>query len=225
MAARKQKFTDPPPLAPSREVPAMLLDFDPVKLQADQITITAEAAEIVQDPTVVKTPQELAVVVDFLREKLNEKASIIEQRRKATGPLYAVIKTVEAWFRPWLEPYERIEPVLRKSIGDYEIAQVRARTQAMAEATRLVASPTPPTGSDFTAALVAANAAPVRVAGASAQVYWVAEVIAPDLLQREFLCPDLAKIQAHADRFDSHQTPSAIPGVRFNLGASTRVRK
>lgn len=210
---------------PTKTIPAIVLDFDPAKLQADQIAIEAEATDLAKAPPVIDSPETLALVVDWLREKLAERDAIIDTRKAATGPLYKVIRMIEGWFRLPLEPYERIEPIVRKAIGDYAITQVEARRDAMAAATRLVASPSLGNLAALPAVLQAVAAPDAKAEGASALTYWATAVIAGDLLDRQWLTPDLVKIQAHADRYEAHQTPFAIPGVRFFLAAKTRISK
>lgn len=204
--------------------------FNPSVLAPAVASAMTAEAEVKAQTWIITSAVEQQIVFEYLQEKLREKDLIVETRKSATGPLYKVIKLIESWFQPGLKPYDLIETVLRAALGAWEVKQIEEQNAARAEAARqLQAAQTPgapaPDWPVLTTALQAANAQPTKVKGLSAATGWVATVIAPDLLDRKWLAPDLEKIQAHADQYGSHEQPFAIPGVTFKLEASTRVRR
>lgn len=219
----------PTPAVPVQTV-TVALAFEPTALAANQAQAAADLAEI--ELVVKNSPDGLypiadtvthGAIVEYLREKLREFDAIETMRKAATAPLNLTKKTIDGWFAPAKEHLTALTGILRRSLEAYALRQIHVQNAARAEVTTALTAGAP--HAEVVTALAVANTAPTKAAGFSVQAHWVAEVIAEDLLDRQWLKPDLDRLQLHADGFGSHQTPFPVPGVRFVLGTSSRAAR
>ncbi len=168
-------------------------------------------------------PDDIAFVSELLTEVVQLEDAAKVMRGSATGPLYGVIRTVESWFRPYLEELLYAKGVCKKLIGDARIAQIEVVSGA-----RELAADAAKVGDAETvveALNVASEAAKPDGAAAKSTLHWAIARVAPDLLP-EFLetsagslvglwRPDTEAIQAYADQHDGGGPAPVVPGVVF----------
>lgn len=195
--------------------------FDPQALQASQDKAMALLAALKGQE--IHNDVELATVNQALRSLLKEKDATREAKEAVTKPWNQALNNFRALFKPSETAQGQLESVLKAMIGAYELRKNREHQALYAKATAAANAGDATAGSLVVAA---AEAAPQKLAGTSVRHVWKAQVIAPDLLPRAFLQPDLIAIQAHASAHKSDQTPpEPIPGVKFNLEAIVAVRR
>jgi hypothetical protein len=191
--------------------------------EARRPTFEALAGQTLDDP------DDIAFVDALLTEVVQLEDAAKAMRSSATGPLYGVIRTVESWFKPYLEELLYAKGVCKKLIGDARIAQAELASEA-----RTVAADAAKVGDAETvvAALNVANeAARPDEAAATTRITWRVKKIAADLLpdtidtpagKLELWCPDVAAIQAYADLCAGEVPP--IPGVTFERVAAVGAK-
>ncbi len=116
-------------------------------------------------------------------------------------------------------------------MGAYELAQRKAKEEAMRAAQALVAAPPqaspfpdggPPVSAALTAALSVANAPEVRAEGLGARFVWKVKKVVPEMMvlgtpDLPGLTPDVKGIEAYARGWKDKDHPPIIPGVVFEL--------
>ncbi len=178
------------------------------------------------------TPDDVAFVDGLLTSIVQREDAAKAMRSSATGPLYGVIRTVESWFKPYLEELLHAKAVCKKLIGDARIAQAELTSGA-----RELAADAAKVGDAETvveALNVASEAAKPDGAAASSKLHWGVKRIDPGLLldfmvtpseECRRLCnddgiimlwtPDAATIQAIADTYPGDGPAPVVPGVVF----------
>ncbi len=186
-----------------------------VKMTADRVaTLQADAEELatITAGAMATTPEEYALIDSVLTEAVRKRDAALAMRREATVPLYGVIKTVEGWFRPVDQALAKIITDLKRALGDYRLAQAERERAA-----RELAAHAADTGDADTmieALTTAAAEAEAPAGGARTRFVWTVKRIAADMLAPEWLCPDVAKIEAVAKAHKGDDAP-IIPGVTF----------
>ncbi len=194
--------------------------FDPNALQASHDKAAALLAAL--KGQVIHNDSELATVNQALRSLLQEKDAAKEVKETVTKPLNQALTGFRNMFKPTETVQGQLETVLKTMIGAYEL-QKNQQYQALYAKATAAANAGDPAAS--LAVVQAAEAAPTKLAGTSVRHVWKAQVIAPDLVPRAFLTPDLIAIQAHASACKTEEPPDPIPGVKFNREAIVSVRR
>jgi len=143
-------------------------------------------------------------------------------RKEATQPIDKALRAIRSWFKPTLDTYQAIEDTLKAKLMAWERQKINRRQAALAVATQAVQARDIPT---MTAALAVVSAPAVKPEGMSTVRTWRATVVDEMALTREWLCPNMAKIGAHASNTPVDQTPAPIPGVAFELEIGIRQRR
>lgn len=205
----------------------------PAALPAEQVEIEARTwaaakreeaqAVLAGIHDLIVTAENVAEINGFLRDICRAKDEIEAKRKSFTQPLNTVLRALNDEFRPAREALESVERKLKDLLAAFQLAEAARQREAFQLAgdamrqgeTEIV-----------TAALQVANeAGPAELAGTSVREVWTAEVIAPDLLPRDYLVPDLDKINAHAKSTHADTEPMPIPGVRFTKQSIVTVRR
>lgn len=159
-----------------------------------------------------------AVLSDVVRRKDGAAA----MRKRATGPLYKATKEIESWFAPYLRALEKMESILKSSMGQYRVEQERMAR----EARELAAKAADAGDSDalVEALTVATEAAQAPAGRATVGFEWRVKRIAEDLLPDEWWCPDQTRIIAFGLSHKGDDAP-VIPGVVFERTARVGARR
>jgi hypothetical protein len=150
-----------------------------------------------------------------------EKHDVIDAKRKSwVDPLNAVVKDINATFRPVLKAWKDTEEHLRQLIAGYVAAKEAKRTEllnAAVTASRLGKG-------DRAESLIekAESSIVDSVAGVSATVTWQGEVIDAAAIPAEYLIPNVAKLNALTAATGGDPK---IPGWRAFPTADLRVSR
>lgn len=159
-----------------------------------------------------------AVLSDVVRRKDGATA----MRKRATGPLYKATKEIESWFAPYLRALEKMESILKSSMGQYRVAQAEREREARELAAH--AADAGDAGALVEALTVATEAAQAPAGRATVGFEWRVKRIAEDLLPREWWTPDTERIAAFAKAHKGDDAP-VIPGVVFERAARVGARR
>jgi hypothetical protein len=165
----------------------------------------------------------LQVANECLRLVVTEKDGLEAVRESGPGALGGIVRKLNAKFKPLRDLLEVAESNLKHAIGSYTLAQ-RLQQQQGYQAAALAHAQ----GAHAAAqsALAVASAAQTSTPqGTGVRAVWTVKRIAADMLPREWLVPDEARIHAHAKATPADQQPYPIPGVTFELGAEVSVRR
>lgn len=187
----------------------------PIALAQQTVAAESSDAKSVMDlirelPVTNADEQQFAAeVLRDIKDRYNE----IEKRRKAiTVPINTALKEVNNLFRPVKEAYEESERILKGKISAYLADLEKANQLALQEAAEAL---TPEEAVEALAEVQEIQAPK----GISVRKVWKFQVVSPDLVPYEYLCPDLEKIAAAA--------PGPVPGVKFfeeDIVTSRRVK-
>jgi len=193
--------------------------------------IVALAAEQREAEDSVRALEGLTIISDEMYEAADAMLTataqrldaVVAMRKRATAPLGEAKREIEGWFRPLVRALEASIAELKRAIGGYRVMLAEEERKAR-EAAALAAA----TG-DADAlcnAMVAADASATPPAGrATCRFEWRIKRIAEDLLSREWLTPDVARIAAYAKDWSSGSEPPVIPGVVFERTAIVGARR
>jgi hypothetical protein len=144
-------------------------------------------------------------------------------RKSATGPLYGVIRTVEAWFRPLVVALESSEKTLKGAMGAFRVLREREEREARELAARAAETNAP--AEELVAALtVASTAAAKPDARATTRFMWRVETVNPHAMPIEWLMPNIPALDKMASRHKGDEPP-VVPGVTFERVAQIGARK
>lgn len=187
-----------------------------------QAIVIAEESELIEEakglaPIVdaakafeVTGPVTYELAIERIRLAKKHRAAFDAKRKEITGPILLAKRRVDDLFRPVLGALEAIETEYRTKSNHYISEQAKARQEA-AEAAALAIG----TGD---APLVPPPPSALKTHTIE---YWVVHVSDPDLVPREFCCPDYDKLQAIANAEGRTRT---IPGVTFERKERLVVR-
>lgn len=184
---------------------------DPRSALAEEFAGRGEILENVSAVTVAD-PASCRFAQTMLVEILKRKDELSTQEKSATGPISVALKEIRSWFAPMLLLLSECEAELKQKIG-YYIASEKAEREALMRQAQQAQQQ-----GNQRALVQALNAAakPVEAPkGTSVREVWRAVIFRPELVPYQYLCPDEAKIKAHAKATPADRTPEPIPGVRF----------
>ncbi len=211
---------EPAALKPSDFVPGFALTL--AQLEAfDNELKTYEA--VVFSPTFALQTAEQEEWATNVAHRAQSLEKHWEARRVAeVKPFNAVVKTVNNSFTPRIERAE----ALKKACG--VALAVRADAKEAIRHQELEAAKEAYLAGDMNAAtqaLTTMNALGGKgPEGVSVGKKWVARIVHPDLVPRDWCVPDEKRINAHARLTNAGATPPPIPGVVFELEYKSTVR-
>lgn len=218
--------------------PVVLLAADIAKLDESRKGLERYAAEVtsrteeitrelpIYKSITVASEAELVAADTMLTELVRWKDASIEMRGNATAPLYKIVKTVEAWFRPLVKACEEAEAHLKKQIGGFRVKLLEAKQ--VAERAAVSAAQSGNSAGLLEALNASTELATAESSGNSTTRYrWNVERVNPDLLPDEYWCPDMAKILAVLDAApaDTDETKPVIPGVIITRAAMVGAKR
>ncbi len=142
----------------------------------------------------ITTPEEYENLIELLGELKGFVSGIEELRQSFVKPLNDVVKRINLFFKPTLERYAEAEAEGKRKLQQFAAWADAERERLLQEAEQEAQ------GGDTVAAAQAifdaAGSIVPKVAGYSERSTWVGEVVDASRLPREYLMPDLAKLQA-----------------------------
>ena len=143
-----------------------------------------------------------------------------KERKKATGPLRLVEKTVNSWFRPVTDGYRDIEKAGKEALAAWYASEREAQAKAFQAAAEAHQQGDHAAAAE---ALATSNDAAAARAprGATIAEVWIATITNPPMVPREWCVPDEPRIKAVARTTPSDQIPPHIPGVTFTKETRT----
>jgi hypothetical protein len=169
-----------------------------------------------------ESADEYSALDTILSEVARKKAAVLEMRKGYTAPLYGVIKRVEGDFRPLVSSLETCEAALKGAMGAYRVACERAEREARELAAK--AAESGDAGALVEALTVASEAGAKPDARATTTFFWRVKVCNPAAMSREFLVPDLPRLEKLA-RAHKGDAPPIVPGVTFERIAQIGAKK
>jgi uncharacterized phage infection (PIP) family protein YhgE len=171
--------------------------------------VTAEskdALELLRRFT-IQTPDQYQSAAEQVAVFKAEFDGIEKDRRELTDPLNQVVKKLNAKAKPATTFLETAIKLLKQAMAQWQFAEEERQRKALAEA-QAKAQAGDIAGA--TLALAHVESQTPKVAGTSVRSDWDFKITNPDLIPREFLTPDEAKIRAYVK---AAKRPDAIPGV------------
>lgn len=168
----------------------------------------------------IASPDDYAFADELLTECARERDALVAQRGSVTKPLYAVVKTVESWFKPSVDELDKCLTHLKSVMGAWRVQLDKAEREARARA--LAAAKAQDSPALHAALHEARDAAPAiaAVGRARSRFEWHASEVDVSVLPREYMVPDeklLARIAHGAG--SGEQPPEQIPGVTWSRRA------
>lgn len=190
--AAKRKAPATPPTPPAATALALSVPVSVDALAAQQRE--AEAELQVYRVLAVDDAEQYAFADALLGEVSRKIDAATAVRKAATGPIYAGIRQVEAWFRPLLDALGASQQTLKQIMGSYRITQ---EALARAERERATAAITAGDSVATVAALTAAVQAEARPVGARSPVVmrWAPVIVDADAVPRAYVLIDVAALE------------------------------
>ena len=165
---------------------------------SEQQALTVAETEKVEATKVVQWAASLRIdknetaqaTVTIIQDIKVQHAKVDALRRSFTDPIRLSVERLNDFFRPALESYLEAEKVLKWKVLLFQEEQAKERERLLQAAVT-----ENPEGAAHAIA-VAEQHLPEKMAGMSVRTEWVGEVTDASLIPREFLCPDLAKLNA-----------------------------
>jgi len=212
----KSKQTSPGP----SDLPIVKVDFNPQALAPLRNRALAELEDV--QGISLASEDDAQAAAEVLLSIAGVKKMAAEQSKAWLADLKAEEKRIRHPFKEIEDLCDAARALVDKALGRFQLQRAEAQRKALREATE--AAKADDSKALTTALQTVSDAAPAAFKGVTVNAFWVATVIAPDMLPREWLAPDLKKIGAHAAAFDPGQGPTPIPGVKFVLESSTIAR-
>lgn len=168
----------------------------------------------------IASPDDYAFADELLTECARERDGLVAQRGSVTKPLYAVVRTVESWFKPSVDELDSCMSHLKRVMGAWRVAQDKAEREARARA--LAAAKAADSQALHAALHEARDAAPAvtAVGRATARFEWHAATVDADTLPREYMIPNASLLGRIArDAGSGENPPPAIVGVTWERRA------
>ena len=206
----------------------------PTAITAAMVPVPAEAeAELVAEATKVakavvmlqafeiKTSEDMELAgerVKIVKEWWN---TIENRRTEMTQPINAGLRSINAFFKPLLDPLKNAEMTLKSKIAAYTLAVRAEQERAMQAAATAAAAGNTAAAAQHVAAL--APQAPVQ--GVSVREVWDWEVVDEAAVPRQYLSIDPAKVKAVIETNPIYGLVPNIPGLRIFKKGSVTVRQ
>jgi hypothetical protein len=182
-----------------------------------------EAVAALAESFTVADADSMARGDELLKEILRERDGLEEVRKAGPGALDSIVRGLNAKFKPLRDKLDAAASNLKQAIGTYVVAERRKQAEAYQAAATAHAAGQHGEAQQALASAVGVQTAPVQ--GTSVREVWSVKRIAADLLPREWLIPDEARIAAHARTTPIDQDPTPIPGVVFERVPAVSARR
>lgn len=172
---------------------------------------------------VVSDADSMRIADDLLKEILRERDGLEDVRKSGPGALDSIVRGLNAKFKPLRDKLDAAASNLKHAIGAYVVAERRKQMEAYQAAAAAHAAGQHGEAQQALAAAVGVQTTAVQ--GTSVREVWAVKRIAADLLPREWLVPDEARIAAHARTTPIDTDPTPIPGVVFERVPAVSARR
>lgn len=168
-----------------------------------------------------RTHSDLEAIAGYTQEIVTTSANMAALEKALTQPLSTAMQRIRERFKAARQPWADAEEILRAKFTAAKIMEAKRNAEAMQEAASAAQK-----GEDVGEAILKiAHTSDVK--GMSATLKWVAKVKDINLIPETFVIrmPNTKLLAEHASKFKPDETPTAVPGVVFELEGSTRVQK
>jgi hypothetical protein len=205
---------------PKEHAETVRVSFSPIALAQAQVTANTELAQLAQ--LSIENAQDAKEANDYLRDRQRELDAVEKMLSETLAPIREGEKRIRGLFAPTLARCKEVVAIMRNMLANWEKTQREAQRKALAEAAAVAQTRD---AAALTTALVKAEAAaPQKLEGTSFIRTWKVARIVEGLLLREYLCPDLKKIEAIGKAHKGDEPP-IVPGVVWVEDFSPRVRR
>ena len=188
-----------------------------VRRELDQGRTEIEQSLALIEGFVVENNDDQEFAAEIIQD-VKAKHKALEVKRKAiTVPMNTALKEVNNLFRPVREALEKGERILKGKIVAYQHEQTVKNAQALVEASEAET----PQEAQVALAKTATVTSPKSV---NVRYVWKATIEDESKLPREYLCPDMARIDLHASEA-KEEPPAPIPGVSFKKAPIVSSRR
>ena len=158
----------------------------------------------------IRKPADAEFAGNALNEVSKHLDTLDKKRKKWVEVPKGIAKDIDQTFKPLLDKLKEAKDMLKAKIGAWHIEQEFARQRALKAASQ--AAQAGDTEATDRAIVVAATHEVGKLAGVnSCKTEWTGEVVDAAQIPREYLMPDLAKLQAVTK---AHEGDVQIPGWR-----------
>lgn len=188
--------------------------------EAYQRDAEALVLQLRTEPLAVRSDRHAEQVGEIVSELGAQKAELTRMLRSITDPINKGLKQARALFQPAIKSIESAERPLRAALGEYRVRQLEAAA-ASREAAAVAAE-----AGDTDALMIALETPdPVQSdAATSTRFRWVLAEVNEDLMPREWLTADVAKLNGLCRATSGQEDIMSVPGVTFRREAIV-VRK
>lgn len=202
---------------PMTDLP-IAISFSPQQLDAKRLAVQRTRAYLERFLPV--STQEAADKAQQFATALAQEIDAIElMRTGATKPLLESKRTVDGWFKPITDDMKALREQLLRSVATWIEAEKARHALAMQEAA-VAHSAGDEEKRNTALAVVNEAAAAKKPKGVSYKQKWVAVVVDPDKVPREFCSPDVRKLAQYAAGCEGE--PAPVEGVRFESFCEVR---
>jgi hypothetical protein len=187
----------------------------------DEIREAADERLVVFSSFAVADDETAALAAEALVDVATIKKRLDMEKRKATDPMNAALKTVRGWFAPIEGTLAECDRILRAKMAAYHATLAATNQEVINRVAEAASRADAPAATAALAELT--TAAPLK--GVSMREHWDFTVIAVDLLDKQYLLPNLPAIRAEMQRqLACGERPPVVPGVRFTVENRCTVR-
>ncbi len=201
------------------------VEEDSPQVQAAALFVKRERPEIEEalaelDGTDITTEEGYQFLGGALKVIAGRFTALDEKRKSWVEPLKRVAADIDAEFRPVLKALKEAEERIKDRLGGRAVDVAEKKSGLLREAAALSAKGDEK-GAKLKLAAAHATAVPV-VEGVGVSAYWTGEVLDPALLPREYLMPDLKKLEAVTE---ATAGDPKIAGWRAFVASSVRTTR
>lgn len=212
--AKAEYGDDPPEIQVLTPEPAAPTDPTALVAQSDKDQLAAEHAELSKALELVRefeigTDEDVSFAEESRALTKGQWKDYEEKRTAATKPINAALREINSWFKPVQTVLKAIENEWSRKLKEAHLRAQEERERLLEVADAAVEAEAP--AGEIRETLVAASESSLATSEVKFRDRWVFEITNPDLVPREYCCPDDRKIgQVVAAMKDQ----TKIPGVR-----------
>ena len=187
---------------------------DEIRADADERLAVFEAFGVTDSET-------LTLAAEALVDVAAVKKRLEAEKRRATGPMNEALKTVRGWFAPIEATLAACDKCLRSKVAAYQTERAIGNQAAIDRVAEAAARDDAQAATEALAEIVTVES----LKGVSMREHWDFTVIAVDMLDRQYLLPNVPAIRAEMQRqLACGERPPVLPGVKFTAENRCTVR-
>jgi hypothetical protein len=158
------------------------------------------ALDFIENEATIENLADYVTAPRVIADLKTQRDALDAQRKEWTGPLNAVVKSINSAFKPATEFYDKAEAILKERLSTFYHSQTEHRTKLLQGVERA-------SDEDRGVLMAQADEAELpKLKGVSYRVSWTGEVLNGEELKSfliennawEFLVPDVKALQAHS---------------------------